>query len=87
MFTGLKNGVVRKTGDIGEILVRNMGNFLNKKGEKFQNIWERSLKLPLELGEVRGFNFYENFQIDNVPVNHCENTTKIALERIILRIV
>ena len=50
MFTGLKNGVVRKTGDIGEILVRNMGNFLNKKGEKFQNIWERSLKLPLELG-------------------------------------
>ena len=31
MFTGLKNVVVRKTGDIGEILVRNKGNFLNEK--------------------------------------------------------
>ena len=60
---------MRNKRDIGEKSVENKVRF---NSEKFPNIffyWQRSLKISL-IGHLdfRGFYFYENFQIDNVPV-------------------
>ena len=54
--------------------LRNKGNFLNEKVREIPIMGAIAKITDWNSGGIRGFNFYENFQIDNVPVNHCENT-------------
>ena len=72
MFTGLKKRRGEKKG-------RNKGNFLNEKVREIPIMGAIAKITDWNSGGIRGFNFYENFQIDNVPVI----TVKIPKHRLI----